>query len=327
MTSEPDISTLEWTGERYVPEIVGNIRLEHIHRYLLARELSKDRRVLDIACGEGYGSDLMAGVAAYVIGVDIDPKAIAHASRRYARTNLEFLVGSCTSIPIAESSVDVVVSFETIEHHDKHDEMMSEIRRVLQPAGMLVISSPDRQEYSDAPGYKNPYHVRELYREEFEALLKAHFRNVNLAGQRIKAGSIVGPLGSGLSTAFFSFSNKDRPHGRTEGLGAPLYFIALASDNEIPPIPTGLLDGGEFVWSHDHHAALESAHAQARAREAELTARIAQIEEACAALARNVDILTNSSSWRLTAPLRALRRLARLPRARKAASTAIKNDR
>jgi SAM-dependent methyltransferase len=320
MTYEPDIPTLEWTGERYVPEIVGNIRLEHVHRYLLARELSKDRRVLDIACGEGYGSDLMAGVAAHVIGVDIDPNAIEHASRRYARPNLEFFVGSCAEVPIADSSVDLVISFETIEHHDDHDEMMREIRRVLRPAGVLVISSPDRREYSEIPGYKNPFHVRELYREELEALLTAHFRHVDLAGQRIRAGSIVGPLGSAPNTAFYSFSNEEIPQSRTKGLSAPLYFIALATDGDMPQMPTGILDGGEFVWSHDHLIALESVRAReaalteavesARAREAMLTARIGQIEEARAELAKNLDILEKSCSWRLTAPLRALRRLA-----------------
>ena len=70
---------LEWTGERYVPQVPGNIRLEHLHRYLIAREFSHNRRVLDIACGEGYGSDLLATVASEVVGVDIAKDAIAHA--------------------------------------------------------------------------------------------------------------------------------------------------------------------------------------------------------------------------------------------------------
>src|SRR5262245_17487123 len=112
---------LEWTGERYLPEIGGNIQLEHMHRYLLARELALDRRVLDIACGEGFGSDLLASVAAQVVGVDISLEVIQHANRQYRRPNLEFSVGTCAAIPLTDHSVDLVVSFETIEHHDQHE--------------------------------------------------------------------------------------------------------------------------------------------------------------------------------------------------------------
>ena len=242
---------LEWTGERYVPELPGNIRLEHVHRYLLAREMVKGQRVLDIACGEGYGSDLLASVAAHVIGVDIVPSVIQHAHRRYRRPHLEFVAGSCTAIPLAAQSVDVVVSFETLEHHDRHDEMMREVRRVLRPAGLLIISSPDRREYSDVPGYHNPFHVRELYRDEFEALLTSHFRSVSLVGQRVRAGSIVGPLDATAETAFLSFGGMDRTDRSFEGLRAPLYLIGVATDGDLPRIPVGLLDGGEFVWSRD----------------------------------------------------------------------------
>src|SRR5689334_14207734 len=108
---------LEWTGERYLPEIGGNIQLEHVHRYLLARDLAHDKRVLDIACGEGYGSDVLATVAAHVVGVDVSPEVIRHAKRQYRRANLEFSVGTCAAIPLADQSVDLVVSYETIEHH------------------------------------------------------------------------------------------------------------------------------------------------------------------------------------------------------------------
>ena len=242
---------LEWTGERYVPELPGNIRLEHVHRYLLAREMVRGQRVLDIACGEGYGSDLLASVAAHVIGVDIVPSVIQHAYRRYRRPHLEFVAGSCTAIPLAAQSVDVVVSFETLEHHDRHDEMMREVRRVLRPAGLLIISSPDRREYSDVPDYQNPFHVRELYREQFEALLASHFRSVSLVGQRVRAGSVVEPLEAAAETAFLSFGGMDRTDRSFEGLRAPLYLIGVATDGDLPRIPVGLLDGGEFVWSRD----------------------------------------------------------------------------
>ena len=83
-------SHLEWTGERYLPEIGGTIALEHIHRYLMARELAKDKDVLDIACGEGYGSVMLAEIARHVSGVDISAEAVAHATEKYQKENLQF---------------------------------------------------------------------------------------------------------------------------------------------------------------------------------------------------------------------------------------------
>jgi ubiquinone/menaquinone biosynthesis C-methylase UbiE len=189
-----DTPALKWTGERYVPEIGGEIRLEHVHRYLIARELVHGKRVLDIACGEGYGSAILSTVAAHVTGVDISADVVAHASSKYARSNLVFCPGSCEAIPLNEHSVDVVVSFETIEHIHRHEEMMREIRRVLTPEGLLIISSPDRHEYSDVLGSRNQFHVRELDRGEFEQLLGSYFSHVTLAGQRVRAGSIVAPV-------------------------------------------------------------------------------------------------------------------------------------
>jgi glycosyltransferase involved in cell wall biosynthesis/SAM-dependent methyltransferase len=262
-TADDGDHRLEWTGERYVPELPGNIRLEHVHRYLLARELVKDRRVLDIACGEGYGADLLAGVAATVVAVDIAPDVLTHGFRRYRQPHLRFVAGGCTAIPIVDHSVDVVVSFETLEHLDQHDAMMREVKRVLSPDGFLIISSPDRREYSDVPGYQNPFHVRELYRDEFERLLASHFRSVALVGQRVKAGSVVGPLDR-AETAFLSFDSRTRADKAVEGLQTPLYLIGVATDGQLPRIPTGLLDGGEFVWSSDHVSALRGLQEQHR---------------------------------------------------------------
>jgi glycosyltransferase involved in cell wall biosynthesis/SAM-dependent methyltransferase len=280
---------LEWTGERYVPELPGNIRLEHLHRYLLARELVKDRRVLDIACGEGYGSDLLATAAAQVVGVDIAPDALQHARRRYRRPHLRFVAGSCTAIPIAARSVDVVVSFETLEHLNQHDEMMREVRRVLTPNGLLIISSPDRREYSDIPGYQNPFHVRELYRDEFEALLASHFRAVSLVGQRVRAGSIVEPLDATAATAFLGFAAAEGSGQTIDGLQAPLYLIGLASDGELPRVQTGILDGGEFVWASDHTETIRGVVERHRSELEQLAALRAVEESEVSALRAELD--------------------------------------
>src|SRR5262245_7444063 len=176
---------MEFTGERFVPSVAGDIRTEHLHRYLTACRLAEGKRILDIASGEGYGSQMLAETAVSVVGVDIDQASVTHANETYKRRNLRFLIGCATQIPIDNSSVDFVVSFETIEHLTDHHQMMSEIKRVLSPGGILVISSPDKLEFSDIPGYKNPFHLRELYRSELSMLLGAHFTNHELYGQRV----------------------------------------------------------------------------------------------------------------------------------------------
>ena len=208
---------LPWTGERYVPEVKGEIELEHLHRYAIARDLAYGKDVLDIACGEGYGSVLLASVARSVTGVDISEETIAHASRKYVRSNLSFVVGSCASIPVPDASVDLVVSFETIEHHDRHLEMMKEIQRILRPDGVLIISSPDKHEYSDVPGFKNEYHVKELYLSEFTDLLASHFTHVGVFGQRVYFGSLVAPV-DGRATRFASYSRREESVRREPGI-------------------------------------------------------------------------------------------------------------
>jgi glycosyltransferase involved in cell wall biosynthesis/SAM-dependent methyltransferase len=251
-----------WTGERYVPEIDGNIRFEHLHRYLIAREFSRNQRVLDIACGEGYGSAILASVASHVVGVDIAGDVVTQASSTYTASNVEFIEGSCEAIPLPDDAVDVVVSFETIEHVGDHELMMSEIRRVLRPGGLLVISSPDRREYSDTIGNRNPFHVKELDREEFERLLRSSFSNVALAGQRIRAGSMVGPLEESTTTRFVSFPSANSNVTGVQGMHAPVYLLALACADTLPAMPVGLLDGGAFTWQSDLEELLAQAYAQ-----------------------------------------------------------------
>src|SRR5438105_2884119 len=107
---------VEFTGERFVPGTEGEIAFEHWHRYFFARRFVAGRRVLDVACGEGYGSALLSEVAADVVGVDIDPASVSHAASKYAtRPNLRFVEGTVTALPLPPSCGDAIVSFETIE--------------------------------------------------------------------------------------------------------------------------------------------------------------------------------------------------------------------
>lgn len=189
MSTEP-----EFTGERFVPGIDGEIVYEHVHRYAFARALVKGRRVLDAACGEGYGSALLAAEAASVTGIDIDAPTIANARDRYATIgNLTFVDASVTCLPLADASVDVVVSFETIEHLPAAEQprMLAEFARVLAPGGVLVLSAPNRIEYSDKRSYANPFHLHEHDRVELDALIVARFPARRFFRQRVWLGSTI----------------------------------------------------------------------------------------------------------------------------------------
>jgi ubiquinone/menaquinone biosynthesis C-methylase UbiE len=227
-------------GERFLPgQMSGVIELEHLHRYRMAARWTRGLEVLDIACGEGYGSEMLARAAKRVVGVDIDAGAVRHAASKYRAANLLFLVGSCSSMPLPPGSVDAVVSFETIEHHAEHDLMMQEIRRVLRAGGLLVMSSPDRLAYSDKRNFANPFHVRELYREQFQSLLLRHFRHVALLGQRVLMGSLIDGHGMARAMTFQSVDDESR---QDEALPDALYWIGLASDAPLPELQSDLLE-------------------------------------------------------------------------------------
>jgi ubiquinone/menaquinone biosynthesis C-methylase UbiE len=187
--------TLEFSGERFVPGIPGEIVHEHWHRYAFAQSFARGRRVLDVACGEGYGSALLAANALSVTGIDISAEAVQHATARYgdAHSNLRFLQASVASLPLADRSVDLIVSFETIEHlpQSLQAPMIDEFVRVLAPDGILILSSPNRPEYSPPEAPPNPFHIHELDRKELEALLAPYFSSQVWLSQRQWFGSTL----------------------------------------------------------------------------------------------------------------------------------------
>ncbi|MGX5730461.1 methyltransferase domain-containing protein [Pseudoxanthomonas beigongshangi] len=245
---------MKFTGERYVPTEAGEIRHEHLHRYGWVRSIVASRTVLDIACGEGYGSAMLADSASQVFGVDVSEEAIAHASSRYAGRNLSFLHGDASCIPLPDASVDIVVSFETIEHLEPQAEMIAEIRRVLRPDGFLVISSPNKKTYAAQSGHHNEFHVKELYFSELDELLRTQFQEVRYYGQRMVVDSLISRVGSDIKEVAYQalLDDGESTTERVASFDEPVYFIAVASAHEhsLPDLkPSILLSEKEDLYA------------------------------------------------------------------------------
>ncbi len=176
-----DRPPLDYDGERMVPERAhARTFWEHVGRYRFARRHAAGRRVLDVACGEGYGAAALAKAGAReVVGVDLSEAACAHARRKYG---LDARAGDAQCLPLSDRSVDLVVSFETIEHVARPAAFLDECARVLGPAGTLIVSTPNRPVYS-GDGASNPFHVVEFDRGEFLAALAGRFEDVALYTQ------------------------------------------------------------------------------------------------------------------------------------------------
>lgn len=175
------------------------VRAQHFYRYAWAATQVSGRRVLDVACGTGYGSAMLAaGGATAVTGVDRDLSAIDAAERTVLDRRCRFQVGDATALPFAAGSFDVVVSFETIEHIAEERAYLREMRRMVRPGGLFLVSTPNRVVMNPGrtigDGSFNPHHVREYDRAEFVERLGYHFTHVALFGQSPYDRGYVGAL-------------------------------------------------------------------------------------------------------------------------------------
>ena len=151
---------MTFTGERVIPgEVDADLFNEHWARYLFAQQLAAGKRVLDVACGSGYGSALLAEVAQQVVGVDIASDAVCYAKERYARP--DFVRADCIALPFAEEQFDLLVAFEIIEHLSDSQTFLEELRRVVKPQGRLLLSTPNKLYYTQDRGEVNPFHERD----------------------------------------------------------------------------------------------------------------------------------------------------------------------
>ncbi len=168
---------LENDYERMVPEFhKGTLTYaEHMTRYICAQTLVQGKTVLDIASGSGYGTQMLAKKAKKVFGVDVDETSVKYAKQCYDAPNIEYKVGDGEAIPLPDNAVDVVVSFETIEHIKDYAKFIQEVKRVLKPDGLAVISTPNDLEFAEG----NHFHLHEFEYDELVGLLKKDFANVD----------------------------------------------------------------------------------------------------------------------------------------------------
>jgi SAM-dependent methyltransferase len=336
-----------YTGERYVPGVGGPVlALEHEHRYELAARYADGLCVLDVGCGEGYGSRRLAENAREIVGVDVDEATIAGAAARYRVENLRFEVADAASLPFGDATFDLCVALECIEHVEDPRAMLDEVVRVLRPGGVFIASTPNRDIAWDADPQVNPFHKRVYSLDEFLRLLKAHLEVGVVLGQVVSAASFAWTL-SGFSGLLEQF-------GRASAAAAPKYFVAIAAvdwslaaprnlDSIYPDADQRVVSERDEFWSAARDAA---AQLEQRAGEVERLQRIvralerqqleaerelaslgdmsaqigemtAQISELTAGLEeasrrfeksdRLLSLALGSRSWRITRPLRRLR--------------------
>ncbi len=242
---------LEFTGERVVPGLVDpNLLNEHLARYRFAARYAAGAAVLDAGCGSGYGAGELLS-AASVTALDISHDALRHAAESYARPGLRFAQGSLEALPFADASFDMVLAFEVIEHLENWLEMLREARRVLKPSGVLLVSTPNKNYYTESRGKAgaNPFHTHEFEYGEFRAALEAVFPHVHLWTQnRTEAVVFVPPDASAGAL--------DAPGDTTPG-EAHFYLAACSARPVAETAAFGWLpQTGNLLGEREHHIEL-----------------------------------------------------------------------
>lgn len=181
---------IKFSGEQFVPNLTSSrLQNDHLERYQFVLNYTKNKKVLDIACGTGYGSHLVASNGAkFVYGKDIQEESIKYAKENFKKENLNFNICDATKLDLGDNSIDVVISFETIEHIkiDRVEIYLRELKRVLKDDGIIIISTPNKRvvsPFSKKP--KNIYHTKEYTIYELKCLLKNYFVIEEVYGQRI----------------------------------------------------------------------------------------------------------------------------------------------
>ncbi len=240
----------EASGERFVISgLVPGVELQyHVSRYQFAAGYARRKDVLDVACGTGYGACLLSQVASHVIGGDISLDSLLFALRRYQNANLKYVCLDAQRFPFRDSSFDVVVSLETVEHLVEPQGFLHECVRVLRPGGVLVLSTPneDSHFWLSWVAQRSPLVKRFLGRiGGLNRLLMNpfHYREFNYRDLKLLVGSCLD------ITGFYGMSRLSQSRlyiGRTVGI-AGVGRVVWEATKLIGFIIGALLKGGTFV--------------------------------------------------------------------------------
>ena len=167
----------------------------HEARYRFALKYVCGDKVLDVACGTGYGLPILLSAVKYAVGVDVDAQSLLSASRELNGANCRLVLASGASLPFPDRAFDTVTSFETIEHLEDRSTFVAELARVLTPNGVCIFSTPNAVYTRPLNGKpRNPYHIYEYTPSEFVALLSKYFRSIQTLGQRLRPTFTISPF-------------------------------------------------------------------------------------------------------------------------------------
>jgi len=190
-TEQVDYSP-EYTGERIVPGVSPPRFLqEHAARYVFAGSFCRNKKVLDVASGLGYGTDYLRAVGSVVTGLEIDAESVRHSRMQYPES--EFVCGNAEELPVHwGGAFDVVVSFETIEHLPHPERFLDGVFRCLRPGGLFVCSTPNKDLFFLQGAQR--FHCKEFYSKEFVRLVASRFRVRSIYGQSFRPRWHVVPM-------------------------------------------------------------------------------------------------------------------------------------
>jgi len=229
----------EFTGERVIPgQVNDDLWAEHLARYAFAARFAQGRRVLDLGCGTGYGTADLAQVASAAVGVDLAPDAIGYADHHFP--SAQFLQCSANAVPFPPGSFDLVTAFEVIEHLQDWPALLAEAHRVLEPNGLLIVSTPNKRYYAEARAKlgPNPFHEHEFEFTEFRTALNEFFPHVQVLFQdRVEAFAFYDGTLSDETRTSRTEAELARPSGDPETAN---FFIGVCSCAPIPQLPSFL---------------------------------------------------------------------------------------
>jgi SAM-dependent methyltransferase len=230
---------MEFTGERYVPGTPGleDLYIEHMSRYAFASDIARGRKVLDVGCGTGYGTHLMAlRGAELAVGIDISPEAIDFARGRYQHSQLRYAVMNANHLGLAQE-FDLVTAFEVIEHVEDAPGLLNEIKGIISDTAVLLVSTPNRITYlAGGPEGKNPFHTREYDIMEFTELLGSVFPYVRIFGQSWVEGITLVPHPGLLKATTFRTGKLPHENGSLPYRlfsCEPPYFVGVCAKRDI----------------------------------------------------------------------------------------------